>query len=76
MNFFGTTQSVVERIAASGCDYQDTIGRFEFERLAIESGIFPAGVVYEVVAMDELTYTSTNPFTDLHRLEKSKLLAV
>jgi len=72
----GTCQQVIQGVATGRGDYQQSVLGTEIQGLAIEPGIFPAGVVYEVVAMDELKYTSTNPFTDLHRLEKSKLLAV
>jgi hypothetical protein len=62
-------QKVVKGIATCGADDQQTILGAEVQRLAIEPGIFPASVVDEVVAMDKLKNTTTDPFTNWHRLE-------
>ena len=72
----GACQQIVQRIATGGTDHQQSVFGAKIQRLAIEPGIFPAGVVDEVVSVDELKYTAGDPFTDWHRLKKSKLLTV
>ena len=52
-------EQVVEGIATRAGDHHDAIGRAEIQGHAIERGIFPAGVVDQIVAMDRREDSAT-----------------
>jgi len=54
MNARGRLQRVVERVAAGAGDHQHGVVGTERERLAIDGGIFPAGVVDQASRIDRV----------------------
>ena len=67
-DLFRAGQGVVQGIAAGGGNDQDRIVGHEVQCLLIQPRIFPAGVVDQVVAMNQLEDLSTGPFTNRHKI--------
>jgi hypothetical protein len=61
-----STEEVIEGIAPRGRDDEEPILRGQLQGDAVEPGIFPAGVVDEVVTVDEAENSTADPFTDCH----------
>ena len=58
---------IVECVAAGGRYHQHAVLLCQVQRAAVQPRIFPARIVNEVIAMDELEYASANPIAQRHR---------
>jgi hypothetical protein len=56
-----SSQSIIERIATGRGDDQNAIFAGQFQSLAIQPRVFPASVIDQVISMDELENTPTDP---------------
>ena len=65
-DLLGTGQGIVQGVAASrGNDQHGVVGR-EFHRFVVEPGIFPAGVIDQVVPVDQFEDLTARPFANRH----------
>jgi hypothetical protein len=64
MDFATTGQKIVQRVATCAGDHQKPIGGSQLEGNAIKRGIFPTGVVKQVVAVNCMKYAGVQSFPD------------
>ncbi len=68
VNLGGAVEEVVEGVAAGAGDHDDAAIRLEGEEFAVDAGIFPAGVVDQLAAVDVVDgrvriYDGSNPLS-------------
>jgi hypothetical protein len=59
-------QGVIECVAAGRRDDQDVVARPDFQGHAIQPRVFPAGVIDQVVAVDEFEDPPADPIEHRH----------